>query len=93
MTDLRTDAVAWCRSFSQAGDRTLSDKQLYDLIRDRRLEHSPDEDFRQHIMNSAAKQAKSEDTRLRIVKRTADGKIDLVVAASMAVFECLRLNL
>jgi len=93
MTDLRTDAVAWCRSFSQAGDRTLSDKQLYDLIRDKRLEHPPDEDFREHIQNAAAKQAKSEDTRLRIVKRTNEGKIDLVVAASMAVFECLRLNL
>ena len=93
MTDLRTDGVAWCRSFSQAGDRSLADKQLYDLIRDRRLPHPADEDFRQHIRNAAAKQAKSEDTRLRLVKRTQDGKIDLVVAASMAVFECLRLNL
>jgi phage terminase large subunit-like protein len=93
MTDLTQEAIAWCRSFSQAGDRMLADKQLYDLIRDRRLEHPADPEFRIHIQNAAAKQAKSEDTRLRIVKRTNDGKIDLVVAASMAVFECLRLSL
>jgi phage terminase large subunit-like protein len=93
MTDLRTDAVAWCRSFSQAGDRSLSDKQLYDLIRDRRLAHPPDEEFNEHIKNAAAKQSRNEDTHLRIVKKTAAGKIDLVIAASMAVYECLRLNI
>lgn len=93
MTDLRSDAVAWCKPFSQANDRSLADKQLYDLIRDRRLEHLPDDEFNEHIKHAAAKQAKSEDTHLRIVKKTNEGKIDLVVAASMAVFECLRLNL
>lgn len=93
MTDLRNDAVAWCRPFSQGNDRAVADKQLYDLIRDRRIIHSGDEPFRDHIRNSAAKTSKDEDTKLRIIKKGQDKKVDLVVALSMGAYECLRLML
>jgi phage terminase large subunit-like protein len=93
MTDLVTDAVAWCRPFSQAGDRAVADKQLYDLIRDRRMPHNAGMDFDEHIKNAAAKTLKDEDSKLRLIKKGTTTKIDLVVALSMAVSECLRLNL
>lgn len=93
MTDLTHDAVAWCRPFSQAADRSRADKQLYDLIRDRMIAHDGDTDLRQHVQNCAGKQLKDEDTKLRIIKKAQQAKIDLAVATSMAVYECLRLNL
>jgi phage terminase large subunit-like protein len=93
MTDLTHDGVAWCRPFSQAGDRAVADKQLYDLIRDRRIPHTAGLDFDDHIRNAAAKTLKDEDSKLRLIKKAQNLKIDLVVALSMAVSECLRLNL
>jgi phage terminase large subunit-like protein len=93
MTDLRKDAIAWCKPFSQAGDRAVADKQLYDVIRDRRITQYGAQDAYEHIRNAAAKQNKDEDTRLRIIKKAASQKIDFAVALSMAVYECLRLNL
>lgn len=93
MTDLVHDGVAWCRPFSQAGDRAVADKQLYDVIRDRRLPHNTGLDFEEHIRNAAAKTLKDEDSKLRLIKKGPATKIDLVVATSMAVSECLRLNL
>lgn len=93
MNQLRNDAVAWCRPFSQATDRNLSDKQLFDLIRDRKIWHFGDNDIREHLKNAAAKQSKDEDTKLRIVKKTEKEKIDLAICLSMASFEVLRLNI
>jgi phage terminase large subunit-like protein len=92
MTDLRLDGVAWCKPFSQGGDRNRADKQLYDLVRDRALEHYGDQDMREHVKNAGSKSSKDEDTKFRIVKRTTDGKIDYVIANSMGSAECLRLN-
>lgn len=92
MTDLRMEGVAWCKPFSQGGDRMRADKQLYDLVRDRELEHYGDPDMKEHIKNAGAKQSKEEDTKFRIVKRTTDGKIDYLIGMSMAASECLRLN-
>lgn len=93
MTDLTRDGIAWCKPFSQAGDRNKADKQLYDMIRDRMIEHDGDSDFEDHIKNCAAKTSKDEDTKLRIVKKSQSGKIDLAICLSMATFECLRLLL
>ena len=93
MTRLTQQGVAWCRAFSQAGDRMLADKQLYDLIRDGRVLHDGSLALRDHVANANAKMGKEEDTRLRIVKKAESRKIDLVVALSMAAFEALRLNL
>lgn len=93
MTDLTKDAIAWCRPFSQAGDRARADKQLYDMIRDRKITHYGNPDTLEHIRHAAAQQSSVEDTKLRIVKKSASMKIDFVIALSMAVAEALRLNL
>lgn len=93
MTDLGRDGVVWCRPFNQTAERAKADKQLYDLIRNRRIKHPGIPDLDQHIKNAAAKHAPDEDTRLRIIKKTQSGKIDAAVALSMAAAECLRLNL
>lgn len=93
MTDLSTDNVVWCRKFSQQTAREIADKQLYDVIRDRKIVHNGDVVIADHLKNAAAKTAKEEDTKLRIVKKSSAAKIDLAVALSMAVSECLRLVL
>lgn len=97
MQKLTREAVAWCKQFSQAGDREVADKALYDLIKDRRLEHDY-EIALEYITNcaayvalSASKTAKLD--RLRLVKKAKTKPIDPVVALSMACYECLRLNL
>jgi phage terminase large subunit-like protein len=91
--DLRRDEVCWCKAFSQGARREEADKQFFDFIRDRRLAHTGHPEARQHIQNAAAKTAKEEDTRMRIIKKSEDAKVDFDVAASMAVYECMRLIL
>ena len=95
MSDLRNVGIAWCKPFAQTGERQKADKQLYDLIKDRKLWHygASHLSLREHIQNAAAKIPKDDDTKLRLVKKTARGKIDLAVATSMAAYECLRLLL
>jgi phage terminase large subunit-like protein len=91
--DLNRQGVAWCRPFSQGESRMVADKQLYDMIKTRHIAHIGHPDMTEHIKNAAAKQNKDEDTKLRIIKKIADQKIDAVVAMSMAVAECKRLLL
>ena len=91
MSDLRTDGIVWCRVFSQGAAREVADKQLYDMIRDRRLIHNAGPEFDEHIMAAAAKEAAGD--KMRIVKKSNSQHVDLVVALSMAVAECMRLLL
>lgn len=99
MTELKNEGVAWCRPFSQATARDVADKQLYDLIKTRRISHNPTDSnimntaMREHLQNAARKVRPNEDTKMHIIKAAADKKIDLVVALSMAAAECLRLDL
>jgi len=81
--------VKW-REFSQATARVVADKRLYDMIRDRNILHSGQPDLKGHIQNA---DRKPEDDKLRIVKRTADKKIDAVIALSMATDRVMKLNL
>lgn len=91
---LMRDRVIWCEAFNQKEPRLRADRKLYDLIIQRKLAHDGNEDLRQHIRNSNAKTQKDQDSTLRIVKKSeTGGKIDLVVAASMAVSRCLDLLL
>ena len=60
------------------------------MIRDRRLAHCGPPEIREHLLNADAKV--TEDSTIRIVKRSERGKIDLAVALSMAVDRCLYLN-
>ena len=69
----------------------MADKQLLDLITARKALHDGNKELRAHIDNA---DRKSDGTgKLRIVKRSETQKVDLAVALSMAVAECLRLNL
>jgi len=95
MTALNKDFVAWCKPFSQAGEREVADKQLYDMILRRGIHHQNEID-EEYVSNCAAyvagTNAKNQD-RLRIVKKSSDAKVDPVVCLSMAARECLRLLL
>lgn len=97
MQEIMREAIAWVKPFSQAGDREKSDKQLYDLIRDRKIGHNDQfadkfiENCAAHVMGSTTTGGKIE--RMRIVKKGKDAPVDPVVALSMASSECLRLLL
>jgi hypothetical protein len=80
-TSLENDNVGYFRPFNQGADRLKADKQLYDVIRDRRFVHDGSPDLTEHIQNA---NAKTEGDKLRIVKRSDSLKIDLAVCASMA---------
>ena len=88
-TDMMMQGIAPFKEFSQAGRRLRADRQLYDMIVHRHYIHSGNDDVRQHVLNCAKKE---EGKNLRFVKKVATKPIDLVVATSMAVDECLRLN-
>lgn len=77
--------------FSQQHERMVADSQFYDVIIQKRLGHHGSEALREHVLNCAARQSKDEDTKLRIIKKAQDRKVDLAVAASMAVRRCLYL--
>lgn len=79
------------REFSQGAARNIADKTLYDVTRDRRLAHCGPPEIRDHLVNANAKL--TDDSRLRIVRRSERLRVDLAVALSMAVRECLRLNI
>jgi phage terminase large subunit-like protein len=87
-TRLAREQRANFSEFNQGVDRLIADKQLQDLIRERRIEHSGEPELTEHVMNA---NAKSEGEKLRIVKRNEAMKIDLCVALSMASDRILRM--
>lgn len=93
MQRLTKDGVAWCEPFIQGADRAKADSQLYDMIVANKLHHSGQPEIRQHIANANAKLQTNEDSKLRIVKKSSGGKIDLAVALSMAVARCMYFRL
>lgn len=93
MQGLRRDRVAWCYEFPQGSERLDADRGLRDAIVSRRIGHPGLPGLRDHLQNARAKVQRDEDSKLRIVKKAAHRKVDLAVALSMAVHECLRLNI
>lgn len=93
MQRLRRDGVAWCYEFQQGAHRLKADRLLYDVIKQRRLGHNGSRTLREHALNADAKLQKDQDSTLRIVKRAQGRRIDAIVAASMAVYQCLYLLL
>lgn len=77
------------REFPQGQDRIIADKQLYDAIRDKNIEHRGEPDLGEHIQNANAKT--EGENKLRIVKRSQAMKIDLCVALSMANARAVKL--
>lgn len=92
-TRLQKEGVAWCNPFDQGEKRLKADKGLYDLIMGQKLRHDGSPDLREHIQNSNSKQSTQEDSKLRLVKKSENKKIDLAVCLSMASYEILRLNI
>jgi phage terminase large subunit-like protein len=86
----RLGQLVYWREFLQAQPRAVADKLLYDLIRDRRIEHRGEPDLREHVLNA---NSKPEDEKIRIVKRTQMQKIDACVALSQAADRALSYNL
>ncbi len=92
-TRLQNAGVGWFRAFGQVGERLVADSSLRIMIMERRTRHDGDLDLREHLANANGKSSTTEDTKLRIVKKSESRKIDLAVCLSMAAKECLRLNL
>lgn len=82
MGRIRAEEAVNVREFNQGAPRAIADKRLYDLIRERRIQHYGDSDLNSHI--KAANRKPEDDNKLRIIKRTQEDKIDLTVALSMA---------
>jgi phage terminase large subunit-like protein len=91
-TRLYRAGVAWFKEFSQGIQRNESDRQLLEMIQQRRVTHDGDPVLRDHIRNADRKTDES-GHRLRIVKRVDALKVDLAVGLSMAAYEAMRLNL
>jgi len=84
--------VAWFKEFSQGAQRNESDRQLLEMIQQRRIVHDGNAELREHIKNADRKTDES-GHKLRIVKRIDALKVDLAVALSMSAYESMRLNL
>lgn len=80
---LNVDLLARMYAFSQANERLMADKRLYDMIRERTIHHKNDPDLNEHIKN--ANQQVQGENKIRIVKRSELLKIDLAVSLSMAL--------
>jgi phage terminase large subunit-like protein len=92
MSQLSKENIVWTYDFGQGSMRLEADRQLLDLILEKRYWHDGNPDVREHIDN-ADKKLDEDGRRLRIVKREDAMKIDLAVCASMAANRCLYLNL
>jgi phage terminase large subunit-like protein len=88
-TELRNEGIGLFQEFSQGAMRLEADKQLYDLIRDRRIVHDGNADLVEHVKNANRKE--DGDSKLRIIKRSEKLKIDLCVSLSMASYKGLQL--
>ena len=89
---LRRESVVWCEEFPQTTERLIADGLMQKLALRGALAHNGDPVLREHIGNARAKLSRDEDSWVRIVKRSPTRKVDLAVAASMAVRRILYLN-
>jgi phage terminase large subunit-like protein len=89
----RKEGLTWVKVFNQNDERLVADSMMYGLARQGRLTHDGNSDVRQHIAGASMKVSKDDDTKLRIIKRNAESKIDAAVAISMGVKRCLDLQL
>jgi len=92
MQRLRRDGVVLTKDFPQGQQRLEADKQLLDIIMQRRLAHDGNQALRAHIDN-ADKKVDAETRKIRLIKREDHMKIDLAVALSMASYRCFKLPL
>lgn len=84
--------AVWCYEFTQGAPRLLSDSTFFHLIMHKQLAHNGNSELRTHVDNANAK-IDPETKKMRIIKRNQSLKIDLCVAAAVAAYNCLELNL
>ena len=87
------DRIAWIKQFDQGSERLVGDSLMHKLAISGRLTHNGDYELRSHIDNCATRLQKGEESKMRIVKKENDLKIDLAVASAMAVKHILELNI
>jgi hypothetical protein len=85
--------IIWCDPFPQTREREIADSSMHKLALRGQLAHNGDGRMRQHVLNARAKLSKDEDSRMRMIKRSPSRRIDLAVAASMAISRALDLNI
>jgi hypothetical protein len=88
---LTRERVAWMKEFSQMSKRIESDTDLIHLVASRRIIHGGDATLREHLGN-ADRKVSGEGSKLRMVKRLENLKIDAAVALSMAAYQILKLK-
>lgn len=91
LANLRLSALI---EFQQGKDRNVADKQLYDMIVSRLVNHDGSHhDLTEHITNAAMET--SGESKFRIVKRPSQDhlKIDLAVCLSMAAHTAMAYNI
>ena len=81
-TRLKSEGVAHFKRFNQGADRLIADKQLRDLITQKRIVHDGNPMLRQHLDNANAKN--HGEAGIRLVKRSSGLKIDAAVSLAMA---------
>lgn len=86
------EGLAWMFAFTQGGMRLTADSNLRTLIREKRISHYGDSELDEHVGNAAAK-TDGEDSKIRIIKKATNSKVDLCVALSMAADRVLYLNI
>ena len=85
--------IVWCQEFPQMRDREIADSLMHKLALRGQLAHTGDLQLREHVLNARAKLSKDDDSKMRMIKRSPSRRIDLAVAASMAISRILTLNL
>lgn len=90
---MERDHGIWFQRFTQGTMRNESDRQLFDLIVEKRLVHNGNRILRDHVENANRRRTNTSGKSFRIVKKANSLPIDGAVAVSMAAHECLRLNL
>lgn len=90
---LRREGVAWLSACDQTTARWICDSNFHKYVLTGRLAHDGNELLREHVLNARAKLQKDEDSRMRMVKKAPNRKIDAAVAAAMAVERAMHLNI
>ena len=92
MQAFRQERTARTFDFNQGDERVLADKALRDAIMARTITHDGNTILREAILNANAK-TEGNDSRLRLVKRSALLKIDPAVALSMVHARALQVRI
>jgi phage terminase large subunit-like protein len=90
---LEKDGVAWMKDFPQGLLRMEADGGLHKAIIRREFQHLGDTGLRMCVMQAGVKTDEENDTKMRIIKREASSKVDVLVGTSMARHICAWLNI